>query len=130
MTDTTEFIQLGQDWIGGVPAAAGGSGDVRHTATSLTWMSRGACQGEDPDLFFPIATQGPAQSQISAARAVCRRCTVAAMCLTYALQTSQAGIWGGTTQEERHAIGERHRQRAGRQASRLTAQPAAASGPT
>ena len=53
-----------------------------------------ACRGEDPELFFPIATEGPALLQISAARAVCRRCAVAAMCLAYALQTRQAGIWG------------------------------------
>ncbi|MFY9888546.1 MAG: hypothetical protein WAK71_09580 [Streptosporangiaceae bacterium] len=23
---------------------------------SAAWMSRGACQGEDPEMFFPIAT--------------------------------------------------------------------------
>jgi WhiB family transcriptional regulator, redox-sensing transcriptional regulator len=39
----------------------------------------------------------------------CRRCAVAARCLAYALQTRQAGIWGGTTQEERRATTERHR---------------------
>ncbi len=85
------------------------AGGARRSAGSVTWMSRGACQAEDPELFFPIAAQGPALSQISAARAVCRRCAVAALCLAYALETRQAGIWGGTTQEERSAMTERHR---------------------
>jgi WhiB family redox-sensing transcriptional regulator len=68
------------------------------------WMPRGACQGEDPELFFPIAATGPALAQIIAAKAVCFRCAVRAACLAYALATGQVGIWGGTTQEERHAM--------------------------
>ncbi len=87
------------------------AGGARRPAGSLTWMSRGACQAEDPELFFPIAAHGPALSQISAARAVCQRCAVAALCLAYALETGQAGIWGGTTQEERIAMTERHRRK-------------------
>ena len=68
------------------------------------WMPRGACQGQDPELFFPIAATGPALVQVFAAKAVCFRCAVRAACLSYALATGQAGIWGGTTQEERHAM--------------------------
>jgi WhiB family transcriptional regulator, redox-sensing transcriptional regulator len=68
------------------------------------WMPRGACQGEDPELFFPITAAGPALAQVFAAKAVCFRCAVRAACLSYALATGQAGIWGGTTQEERHAM--------------------------
>lgn len=106
MTDITGFAQAGHDRIAGLSAAAGGS--AHHLAAALTWMPLGACQDEDPELFFPIAAQGPALHQISVARAVCRRCAVATMCLAYALQTRQAGIWGGTTQEERRAMTERH----------------------
>jgi WhiB family transcriptional regulator, redox-sensing transcriptional regulator len=68
------------------------------------WMPRGACHGEDPELFFPIAAAGPALVQVIAAKAVCFRCAVRAACLSYALATRRAGIWGGTTQEERHAM--------------------------
>lgn len=68
------------------------------------WMPRGACQGVDPELFFPITAAGPALAQVIAAKAVCFRCAVRAACLSYALATRQAGIWGGTTQEERHAM--------------------------
>ncbi len=68
------------------------------------WMPRGACQGQDPELFFPIAANGPALAQVIAAKAVCFRCAVRAACLSYALATGQSGIWGGTTQEERHVM--------------------------
>jgi WhiB family redox-sensing transcriptional regulator len=67
-------------------------------------MLRGACQGEDPELFFPIAASGPGRAQVIAAKAVCFRCAVRAACLSYALLTGQVGIWGGTTQEERYAM--------------------------
>jgi WhiB family redox-sensing transcriptional regulator len=68
------------------------------------WMPRSACRGEDPELFFPIAAVGAALQQVITAKAVCFRCAVRAACLSYALVTGQAGIWGGTTQEERHAM--------------------------
>jgi WhiB family redox-sensing transcriptional regulator len=64
-------------------------------------MSRGACQSEDPELFFPITGTGAAQQQIGAAKAVCLRCAVRAPCMSYALATSPDGIWGGTTPDER-----------------------------
>jgi WhiB family transcriptional regulator, redox-sensing transcriptional regulator len=67
-------------------------------------MPRGACRGEDPELFFPVTAAGPALAQVLAAKAVCFRCAVRAACLSYALATGQAGIWGGTTQEERAAM--------------------------
>ncbi len=69
------------------------------------WMPRGACRGEDPELFFPVTAAGPALAQVLAAKAVCFRCAVRTTCLSYALATGQAGIWGGTTQEERQAMG-------------------------
>jgi WhiB family transcriptional regulator, redox-sensing transcriptional regulator len=68
------------------------------------WMSRGACKREDPEMFFPVATTGPALRQIRTAKAVCFRCTVCATCLAYALENMQDGIWGGTTEQERRAI--------------------------
>ena len=68
------------------------------------WMPGGACRGEDPELFFPVTAAGPALAQAFAAKAVCFRCAVRAACLSYALATGQVGIWGGTTEEERHAM--------------------------
>jgi WhiB family transcriptional regulator, redox-sensing transcriptional regulator len=69
---------------------------------SVEWASRGACRHEDPDLFFPIASIGPALAQIARAKDICDRCEVREDCLAYALETGQdCGIWGGTTEEER-----------------------------
>ena len=67
------------------------------------WMLRGACRGEDPELFFPIAAAGPALTQVSSAKAVWGRCPLQPDCLSYALITGPDGIWGGTTREERWA---------------------------
>jgi hypothetical protein len=36
-------------------------------------MSRGGCQGEDPELFFPIASTGPFREQINVVQASCGR---------------------------------------------------------
>jgi WhiB family transcriptional regulator, redox-sensing transcriptional regulator len=77
---------------------------LEFSVGSPGWMPRGACKGEDPELFFPIAATGPALAQVIAAKAVCFQCAVRAACLSFALATGQAGIWGGTTQEERHAM--------------------------
>jgi len=74
------------------------------TSGSPSWMPQGACQGEDPELFFPVTAAGPALAQVLAAKAVCFRCVVRAACMSYAITTGQAGIWGGTTEEERHVI--------------------------
>jgi WhiB family transcriptional regulator, redox-sensing transcriptional regulator len=92
------------------------SDSVRDTA----WMSRGACQTEDPELFFPIAATGPARDQMSAAKAVCGRCSVQQVCLAYAVGTAQDGIWGGTTRDERRALHVRSRDHAPAGALRAT----------
>jgi WhiB family redox-sensing transcriptional regulator len=69
---------------------------------SVGWMARGACQGEDPEIFFPVAEAHVFERQVAAAKAVCWRCPVRMTCLSYALATRQDGIWGGTTGHERH----------------------------
>ena len=71
-------------------------------ARSLSWMSRGACRQADPELFFPVAARESAERQIESAKAVCAPCAVRAHCLSYALEVKAEGIWGGTTQQERH----------------------------
>jgi WhiB family redox-sensing transcriptional regulator len=52
-------------------------------------MSRGACRGEDLELFFPIAASGPALAQVRSAKAVCR-CPVQANCLSTRIQSGTA----------------------------------------
>ena len=44
-------------------------------------------------------------AQIEDAKAVCLRCEVRTQCLAWALDTAQdAGVWGGTSEEERRII--------------------------
>lgn len=78
------------------------------------WRNSAACRDTDPDLFFPVGQTGPAINHIASAREVCQTCDVKRECLEYALMTNQdAGIWGGTTEDERRKIRrERRKQRA------------------
>jgi WhiB family redox-sensing transcriptional regulator len=69
------------------------------------WIEGARCLEEDPDLFFPTGTTGPAIEQIRRAKAVCAGCHVRETCLEWALTTCQdAGVWGGLDEEERRVI--------------------------
>lgn len=69
------------------------------------WRHRARCKEEDPELFFPTGTSGPALLQIAEAKTVCRQCPVVTECLTWALESGQdAGVWGGMSEDERRAI--------------------------
>ncbi len=71
----------------------------------MDWVHRARCKDEDPELFFPVGTTGPAAVQIEQAKTICRRCDVRAECLEWAMATGQdAGIWGGLSEEERRAL--------------------------
>lgn len=71
----------------------------------MDWRDRALCLDEDPELFFPIGTTGPATTQIDQAKIVCQRCPVMQDCLSWALETGQeTGVWGGTSQDERRAL--------------------------
>ncbi|MFI1164361.1 WhiB family transcriptional regulator [Streptomyces sp. NPDC020801] len=68
----------------------------------MEWLRSAACVGEDPELFFPVGTRGPALRDVAAAERVCARCPVVTPCLSYALSSGQtSGVWGGTCEEER-----------------------------
>ncbi|MFI6934880.1 WhiB family transcriptional regulator [Streptomyces sp. NPDC050287] len=71
----------------------------------MEWLRSAACVGEDPELFFPVGTTGPALREIAAAKRVCARCPVMSPCLEFALDNGQtSGVWGGTCEEERDAL--------------------------
>ena len=83
----------------------------------LTWRNRSACLDEDPELFFPVGTAGPAVEQTERAKAVCNSCAVVNECLEWSLETNQdAGVWGGLNEDERRTL-RRQRQRRRRLAS-------------
>ena len=71
----------------------------------MDWRHRALCRDEDPELFFPIGTTGPAAAQVDEAKAVCRRCDVRTECLQWALESGQdAGVWGGMSEQERYLV--------------------------
>lgn len=76
----------------------------------MDWRQMAACLTEDPELFFPVGTTGPAFDQIQQAKAVCRRCPVVQQCLQWALDNHQDfGVWGGLSEEERRNVRRLHR---------------------
>ncbi len=65
-----------------------------------SWRQRSACQGLDPDVFFPLTEEDARQ-----AKAICATCPVREACLEYALANrEQDGVWGGATAKERRRI--------------------------
>ena len=71
----------------------------------MDWRHAAACLAEDPELFFPLGTTGPAVFQVEEAKTVCRRCPVVSNCLAWALTAGvDHGVWGGYTEEERRAL--------------------------
>jgi len=80
----------------------------------MEWWQSAACVDEDPELFFPVGSAGPAaQAQQALAKEVCHRCPVINQCLAYALDSGVThGVWGGTDEEERRALRRRERRQA------------------
>lgn len=83
--------------------------DSRMDGHDRDWRDYAACRGEDPELFFPIGTTGPALRQIEEAKTICARCPVLRQCLSFAMETGQDyGIWGGLTADERRSLRRRN----------------------
>jgi WhiB family transcriptional regulator, redox-sensing transcriptional regulator len=77
-----------------------------NLATELVadWRVRAACSGYPNTLFFPTS-DGADDANVDRAKAVCAVCPVVEDCLEYALETNQrAGIWGGTSEQERKSL--------------------------
>jgi WhiB family redox-sensing transcriptional regulator len=71
----------------------------------MNWRLNAACRDEDPELFFPIGTSGPALLQVKEAKAICGRCPVIDQCLEWALENNQdSGVWGGLDENERRRM--------------------------
>lgn len=75
-------------------------------SAACDWRHDAACREiDDPDIFFPIGTTGPALEQIEAAKRICENCCVRHHCLDWALATGQdIGVWGGLSEEERKGV--------------------------
>lgn len=71
----------------------------------MDWRHEAVCRNEDPELFFPVGSSGPALAQIARAKVVCSRCPVTLQCLSWAIETGQdAGVWGGMSEDERRSL--------------------------
>jgi WhiB family redox-sensing transcriptional regulator len=76
-----------------------------HATPSADWRSRSACLDENPELFFPVGTTGPAVTQVDEAKRICAGCEVRTQCLDWALQENQDhGVWGGLSEDERRSL--------------------------
>lgn len=71
------------------------------------WLEQAACDGVDPELFFPDDDRLDGvelRAQVAAAKAVCAGCEVRHECLDFALAAVSHGIAGGLTAEERNDL--------------------------
>ncbi|MER6320040.1 WhiB family transcriptional regulator [Streptomyces sp. NPDC001581] len=71
------------------------------------WQTRAACRDLGSGRFFhPAGERGEdREERDAAAKRVCAACPVRTACLDHALRTREPfGVWGGLTEEERHAL--------------------------
>jgi WhiB family transcriptional regulator, redox-sensing transcriptional regulator len=67
------------------------------------WRDVAACSGLPHAVFFPVGDD--LEDAIASAKGICAVCPVTDDCLEFALETNQkAGIWGGTSEEDRKAL--------------------------
>lgn len=65
-----------------------------------TWRQRAACQGIDPEVFYPVSDE-----EAEEAKEICGLCPVRQPCLEHALaRREKDGVWGGATERERRRI--------------------------
>jgi WhiB family transcriptional regulator, redox-sensing transcriptional regulator len=64
------------------------------------WRSKAACQGLDPEIFYPLDDEDAEEAKV-----VCVSCPVREACLEHALgYREKEGVWGGATERERRRI--------------------------
>lgn len=69
------------------------------------WRQRSACRSVDPNLFFPTGSANHGAESSEVAKQVCSDCAVTAECLDFALRANlEAGVWGGTSEDERRRL--------------------------
>ena len=87
------------------------------TDWQMGWQYRGACRGEDSNLFFApnyFERKEEKDRREARAKAICARCSVRVECLEYALRTREPhGIWGGLNEAERKILLRERERRAG-----------------
>lgn len=87
---------------------------LTRNLSHASWMDEALCLDDPRDLWIERAgeTQEAADTRSAEARVVCDACPVRVECLETAIANrEEAGVWGGHTPSERHAIA-RERRRA------------------
>lgn len=74
-----------------------------------SWVEEAACQGCDPELWYPPEVHGrrtrSERLDADAAKQVCESCAVRVECLRFALEHAEPwGVWGGATPAERRQL--------------------------
>jgi WhiB family redox-sensing transcriptional regulator len=75
-----------------------------HEALSFSlelpdFFDEAICVGAEPGIF-----DGESLSDVLEAKRICSACPIQAMCLDWATQTQDAGVWGGSTPKERKTL--------------------------
>lgn len=93
------------------------------------WRTRAGCRGTDPEVFFPVAENGPERERAEgAAKAVCAGCPVRAQCLAWASEALPFGVAGGMSEAERAALRRNHQSRSRPRSRRAPVTPSPACG--
>lgn len=84
--------------------AIGGAGST--SGRDDRWMTAAACRGLT-HLFFPSPSERPQSrgQRETVARSVCAACAVRSTCRDFARVNHEYGLWGGESEDERHAAG-------------------------
>jgi WhiB family redox-sensing transcriptional regulator len=91
-------LRVAASWQVGIPEAG-------QDAQASAWRFEAHCADQDPDLFFPVGSSGPALRQTLRAKAICAQCPVRLECLEWAVETRQPhGVWGGLDEIERERL--------------------------
>jgi DNA-binding protein WhiA len=64
-------------------------------------FAQAGCKGSDINIFFP---EDETVERIAEAKKICSTCSIINRCLEVAIANEEVGIWGGTTEQERHSI--------------------------
>ena len=68
--------------------------------SAASWRKRAACQGIDPEVFYPVSVEDAEEAKV-----ICAVCPVRQACLEHALaHREREGVWGGATERERRRI--------------------------
>ncbi|MFG3276191.1 WhiB family transcriptional regulator [Streptomyces luteogriseus] len=83
------------------------TGSVPEMKRKADWRDQSACRDQDPEGWFPSATNGHA---VKAAKGYCFACPVMVQCAQFALRTRQdVGVWGGLSEGQRTTLVKKHR---------------------